>query len=93
VKNTKPFIGKLEDRRTRMVLLGYEEGSKAHKLFDPCAGRVVVSGDVIFDEMAAWDWEDSGTGEAAGGRNDGTFTIQYTVEPGGGNAGANEEEA
>jgi hypothetical protein len=32
---------------------GYEEGSKVYKLFDPCAGRVVVSRDVIFDEMAA----------------------------------------
>jgi hypothetical protein len=93
VKNTKPFIGKLEDRSTRMVLLGYEEGSKAYKLFDPCAGRVVVSRDVIFDEMAAWDWEDPGTREAAGGSNGGTFTIQYKVEPGGGNVGGNEEEA
>jgi hypothetical protein len=91
VKNTKPFIGKLEDRSTRMVLLGYEEGSKAYKLFDPCAGRVVVSRDVIFDEMAAWDWEDPGTGEAAGGSNGDTFTIQYTVEPGGGNVEGTEE--
>jgi hypothetical protein len=46
-----------------MVLLGYEEGSKAYKLFDPCAGRVVVSRDVIFDKMAAWDWEDLGSGK------------------------------
>jgi hypothetical protein len=63
VKKTKPFIGKLEDRSTRMVLLGYEEGIKAYKLFDPCAGRVVVSRDVVFNEMGAWDWEDPGTGE------------------------------
>jgi hypothetical protein len=54
---------------------------------------VVVSRDVIFDEMAARDWEDPGTGEAAGGGNGGTFTIQYTVEPGGGNVEGNEEKA
>jgi hypothetical protein len=35
-----------------MVLLGYKEGSKAYKLFDPCAGRLVVSRDVVLDEMA-----------------------------------------
>ena len=29
VKNTKPHLGKLKDRSTTMVLLGYEEGSKA----------------------------------------------------------------
>ena len=29
VKNTKPHLGKLEDRSIPMVLLGYEEGSKA----------------------------------------------------------------
>ena len=29
VKNTKPHLGKLEDRSTSMVLLGYEEGTKA----------------------------------------------------------------
>jgi hypothetical protein len=34
VKNTKPFIGKLEDKSTSMVLLGYEEGSKAYKMYD-----------------------------------------------------------
>jgi hypothetical protein len=37
VKNTTLFISKLEDRSTPMVLLGYEEGSKAYKMYDPCA--------------------------------------------------------
>ena len=53
VKNTKPHIGKLEDRSTPMVLLGYEEGSKAYRLYDPKRGKVAISRDVVFDEMVA----------------------------------------
>ena len=53
VKNTKPHLDKLEDRSMSMVLLGYEEDSKAYRLYDPKGGRVVVSRDVGFDEMAA----------------------------------------
>jgi hypothetical protein len=53
VKNTKPHLGKLEDRSTPMVLLGYEEGSKAYRLYDPKGGKVVISRDVVFNEMAA----------------------------------------
>jgi hypothetical protein len=39
VKNVKPGLGKLEDRSTPMVFLGYEEGSKAYRLYDPASGR------------------------------------------------------
>ena len=53
VRKTKMFLTKLEDRSTPMVLLGYEEGTKAYQLCDPREGKVVVSRDVMFDEMAA----------------------------------------
>ena len=53
VKNTKPHLDKLEDRSTPMVLLGYEEGTKAYRLFNPRRGKMVVSCDVVFDEKAA----------------------------------------
>ena len=53
VRKTKPNLTKLEDRSTPMILLGYEEGTKAYWLYDPCGGKVVVSRDVVFDEMAA----------------------------------------
>jgi hypothetical protein len=66
VKNTKPHLGKLEDRSKPLVLLAYEEGSKAYRLYDPKEGKVVVSRDVVFDEMAAWDWVQQGAGEAGG---------------------------
>jgi len=86
VKNTKPHLGKLEDRSTPMVLLGYEEGSKAYRLYDPKRGKVVISRDVVFDEMAAWDWVQQGAGEAGGVSS--TFTIEHLVMQGGGVAGA-----
>jgi len=86
VKNTKPCLGKLEDRSTPMVLLGYEEGSKAYRLYDPKTGKVVISTVVVFDEMAAWDWVQHGTGEAGGVSS--TFTIEHMVMQGGDGAGA-----
>ena len=36
-----------------MVLLGYEEGTKAYRLYDPRGGKVVVSHNIVFDEKAA----------------------------------------
>ena len=60
-----PHLGKLEDRSTPMVLLGYEEGTKAYRLFDPRGGKVVVLCDVVFDEKATWDWDSPGTGKLA----------------------------
>jgi hypothetical protein len=91
VKNTKPFLGKLEDRSTPMVLLGYEEGSKAYRLYDPKGGKVVISRVVVFDEMAAWDWEVLGMGEA-GGVSD-TFAVEHLVIQGGRDVGAEEQDA
>lgn len=57
VKATKLHLTKLEDRSTPMVLLGMRQVAR-HK--------VVISRDVVFDEKAAWDWENPGTGEAGG---------------------------
>ena len=53
VRKTKSVLTKLEDRSTPMVLLGYEEGTKVYRLYDPRGGKVVVSRDVMFDEKAA----------------------------------------
>ena len=43
IRKMKPILTKLEDRSTSMVLLGYEEGTKAYRLYDPHGGKVVVS--------------------------------------------------
>ncbi|WVZ70897.1 hypothetical protein U9M48_019526 [Paspalum notatum var. saurae] len=45
VKNVKPHVGKLEDRSTPMVFLGYEHGSKAYRMYDPRAELVHISQD------------------------------------------------
>ena len=55
VRKTKPNLTKLEDRSTPMVFLGYMEGTKAYRLYDPCGNKVLVSRNIMFDEKAAWD--------------------------------------
>ena len=55
VRKTKPILTKLEDRSTPMVFLGYEEGTKAYRLYDPHRDKVLVLCDIVFDEKAAWD--------------------------------------
>ena len=55
VRKTKSVLTKLEDRSTPMVLLGYKEGTKAYRLYDPCGDKVLVPRNVMFDEEAAWD--------------------------------------
>ena len=75
VRKTKSILTKLEDRSTPMVLLGYAEGIKAYRLYDPHGGKVLVLRDVVFDEKAAWDWDSSGMREAGG------FTSTFVIEP------------
>ncbi|GJS25914.1 ribonuclease H-like domain, reverse transcriptase, RNA-dependent DNA polymerase [Tanacetum coccineum] len=51
-------LKKLDDRSTKMVYLGNEQGSKAYRLFDPTTPRICVSRDVKFKENETWDWKD-----------------------------------
>ncbi|GJV99668.1 zinc finger, CCHC-type containing protein [Tanacetum coccineum] len=51
-------LTKLNDRSTKMVYLGNEQGSKAYRLFDPTTQRICVSRDVKFKENETWDWKD-----------------------------------
>ena len=41
VRKTKSVLTKLEDRSTPMVLLGYEEGTKAYRLYDSRGDKVL----------------------------------------------------
>lgn len=50
---------KLDNRSTTCVLLGLSEESKAYRLFDPIAKKVIISRDVIFEEEKQWDWDAS----------------------------------
>ena len=50
VRKTKLVLTKLEDRSTPMVFLGYVEGTKAYRLYDPHGDKVLVSCNVMFDD-------------------------------------------
>jgi hypothetical protein len=74
VKVTGAHQQKLNDRSAPMVFIGYAEGSKAYKMYDPSLKRVHVSRDVIFDEEARWNWESPGEPPASS-----SFTVEYSV--------------
>jgi transposase InsO family protein len=89
VKNTGGHLRKLDDRSTPMVFIGYEPGSKAYRLYNPVADRVVVSRDVVFEEGRAWNWTEDGV--KANNDDDGgdPFIVEYIYTSGGaGAAGA-----
>ncbi|RDY07862.1 hypothetical protein CR513_07965, partial [Mucuna pruriens] len=46
---------KLDDKSKRCVFLGVSDESKAYKLFDPIAKKVIVSRDVVFEEDKNWE--------------------------------------
>jgi transposase InsO family protein len=47
-------IGKLDDRSTPGLFIGYAEGSKAYCILDPGTQRVRTMCDVVFDEGRGW---------------------------------------
>jgi hypothetical protein len=73
VRPSVPHLKKLDDRSVPMVYLGVEEGSKAHRLYNPQTKRIVVSRDVVFEESVAWEWN------AEFGQNS-DFDVEETVE-------------
>ncbi|GJR47278.1 zinc finger, CCHC-type containing protein [Tanacetum coccineum] len=46
-------LTKLDDRSTKMVYLGNEQGSKAYRLFDPTTRKICVSRDVKIRDLEA----------------------------------------
>jgi hypothetical protein len=48
MKETRLGLKKLVDRSRPMVMIDYEHGSKAYRLYDPLKKRLQVSRDVIF---------------------------------------------
>lgn len=56
VKVNTPAIRKLSDRSVQMILLGYEDGTKGYRVYDPIEKKLHVSRDVIFEEGKGWNW-------------------------------------
>nr|AAK26118.1 putative gag-pol polyprotein [Oryza sativa Japonica Group] len=50
-------VGKLDDRSSPGVFIGYAEGVKAYRILDPATQRVRISRDVVFDEGRGWAWD------------------------------------
>jgi hypothetical protein len=47
-------VGKLDDRSTPGVFIGYTEGVKAYRILDPAIQRVRIFQDIVFDEGRGW---------------------------------------
>jgi hypothetical protein len=67
-----PGVGKLSDRSTKMVLLGYEAGTKGYRLVDPSTEKLHISRVVVFEEDGAWNWNSSDSNQSTE-----TFTVEY----------------
>lgn len=50
-------VGKLDDRSSPGVFIGYAEGVKAYRILDPATQRIRISRDVVFDEGRGWTWD------------------------------------
>jgi len=72
-------LKKLDDRRIPGIFIGYADGAKAYRIFDPAAQRVRVSRDVVFDESRRWDWIKDG-GEQAPAEEE--FAVEHAWEEG-----------
>jgi hypothetical protein len=80
VKNTKSNMKKLEDRGRKMVFVEYEHGSKAYIAYDPLTGRATITCNVVFDELAQWDWAGGDEGDDDNiDSHSNSFMVQYMV--------------
>src|SRR3954464_4895859 len=68
-------IGKLDDRSTPGVFIGYAKGSKAYRILDPKTQRVRTARDVVFNEGRGWAW-DKVVDNGSTPRYD-DFTVEY----------------
>jgi uncharacterized protein (DUF2461 family) len=50
---------KFDVKGEKFIFISYNDESKGFQLFNPKKDQLLMSRDVIFDESAAWKWEDS----------------------------------
>jgi hypothetical protein len=74
-------IGKLDDRSTPVVFIGYVEGSNAYRILDPGTQRIIV-----FDKGRGWAW-DKAVDDGSTLMYD-NFTIEYVHFKGAGGVGS-----
>jgi transposase InsO family protein len=78
VKKIGPGVNKLADRSSKMIFIGYEEGSKCYRVYDPISKKLQVSRDIMFEENRSWEWQENGSAE----RPLPSFTVEYALEDG-----------
>jgi hypothetical protein len=83
IKVAGGHLRKFDDLSTPMVLIGYEPGTKAYRLYNPVTDRVHVSRDVVFEEGRAWNLGEKAVGSSSDDDDD-LFIVeyQYTYFPG-----------
>src|SRR5438128_8287860 len=79
-------IGKLDDRSTPGLFIGYAEGSKAYRILDPGTQRVRTARDVVFDEGRGWAWDKAVDDGSTPTYDD--FTVEYVHLKGAGGVGS-----
>ncbi|CAA0806954.1 Uncharacterized mitochondrial protein AtMg00300 [Striga hermonthica] len=52
--------GQRRSRSVAMVFVGYEDGAKPYRVYNPSTKRLHITRDVIFEEERQWDWAKSG---------------------------------
>ncbi|MCH80483.1 hypothetical protein A2U01_0001252 [Trifolium medium] len=54
---------KLDGKSIKCIHLGVSEESKAYKVYDPIAKKIIVRRDVIFEENKGWNWNKENAGK------------------------------
>lgn len=62
-------LKKLDNRSKKVIYLGKEPGSKAHRVFDPKTKSVCVTRDLVFEEEKSWDWSQEAVTQARDSNN------------------------
>ena len=71
---------KLDDSGEKFIFIGYNEESKAYKLYNPLTKKVVVSKDFVFNEEEVWSWSDEETPKVQPGMEE-PEELSPSVEP------------
>ncbi|XP_026451797.1 uncharacterized protein LOC113352154 [Papaver somniferum] len=57
----KELRKELDDKSEKCILVGYSSVTKGYRLYNPEAGKLFTSRDVIFNEDSKWNWNNGST--------------------------------
>ena len=50
---------KFDEKGEKYIFIDYNDESKGFRLLNPKTNKLVIARDVIFDELAVWQWEEN----------------------------------